>query len=233
MWHLTLFVTLLTGGHSDVSLQKKHIIGIAREVYPKPSKTQFYEALYNPNMTSLIIVREPFVRILSAYRDKLELNYAPFYRYISRFIIKNYRNKSDNIMPRARRPTFEEFVKYLIDPKTVIDELDEHWIPYSRFCSPCTVKYTTIAKLETLDRDNKYIVNKLGIEKVLRQPTGKQANFINESRDGRKTEALIKRYFRQLNVETLEKLIKVYEDDFELFGYDKTPYYSYVRNKRY
>jgi len=65
----------------------------------------------------MLVVRHPFARLLSAYRDKLEHNTAErarhgaahFFRKYGRKIVAKYRKQGDeNHKPE---PTFQEFVK--------------------------------------------------------------------------------------------------------------------------
>lgn len=45
--------------------------------------------------------------------------------------------------------------------------MDEHWTPVYKFCTPCSVNYTLIAKVETFRRDTEYIIRQAGLETLL------------------------------------------------------------------
>lgn len=50
----------------------------------------------------------------------------------------------------TRWPTFEEFVRYLLDQYDSGEAMDMHWTPITEFCTPCMVHFSVIAKFETL-----------------------------------------------------------------------------------
>ena len=116
--------------------------------------------------TKLLVVRHPFERLLSAYRDKLENSVARrehgtlhFYEKYGSKIVRKYRNENfkppgeDQVIrtmgipgPAGIEPTFREFVEYLID--TDLGSYgDDHWMPYYLFCTPCSLKYHIISKV--------------------------------------------------------------------------------------
>ncbi|CAB3366457.1 Hypothetical predicted protein [Cloeon dipterum] len=110
---------LILSGRSEQSIKSKlkvqQLSEQAREVYPVEDSDQVEEAL-RTNL-KLVIVRHPFERLLSAYRDKLEninvgLEHGVeyFYKSHGRKIVKKYRNETSSRL----EPTFREFVSYLI-----------------------------------------------------------------------------------------------------------------------
>ena len=225
-----------------MSKSKKQPITLARQKFPRPKTKELLEALNAPGVISLLVVRDPFARLLSAYRDKLELRIQPYYRKLARGIISKYRKKP--IKPKRNKtgpskgfphegPTFPEFVRYLIE--TPENKFNEHWAPYYSFCSPCAVYFNVIAKVETLAKDSQYVIQQLGLGhllsvKQLSKRRKKQLRFVmNQSHDGRNTTSLLKSYFSQLNETLLNKLLEIYGIDFEMFGYDANVYRSYVK----
>lgn len=191
-----------------------------------------------PGVVSLLVVREPFVRLLSAYRDKLENITPPFYRKLAKTIVAEYREKATKIFGPIKSfgPTFYEFVAYLINKYNSGNTdliFDEHWAPYYQFCSPCALNFSVIGKVETLARDSMYVIQQLGLGHVLDRSIGDRRmrlrTVMNKSRDGKNTTALLKYYFSLLDNNMLDGLLKIYGLDFEMFGYDSTIYRSYVR----
>jgi hypothetical protein len=111
-----------------------------------------------PALKSFLIVRHPFARLVSAYRDKLEhLNGAPvkeknfYYTRYGKVIVAKYRseaikrfganffNEANNFgspvnVTRGRRtadlPTFWEFVQFV--KSSTVSRMDEHWCPVYR-----------------------------------------------------------------------------------------------------
>lgn len=64
-------------------------------------------------------------------------------------------------------PTFEEFLLFLINQNKIGKHFDEHWSPIYRFCTPCSINFTLIAKVETFQRDTEYIIRQTGLETLL------------------------------------------------------------------
>ena len=94
---------------------------------------------YNHAMNSLkfYFVRHPFERLVSCYRDKFEFGAK------SNYIFKTF-NPSVIKSKHPNRPTFVEFVEYLI--RTPIENYNDHWLPNWIHCQVCTQKYDVIGK---------------------------------------------------------------------------------------
>jgi chondroitin 4-sulfotransferase 11 len=172
-----------------------------------------------------MVVRHPFERILSAYRDKLEnstINRQDgtlhFYEKYGRKIVGKYRGKSPNEDIKIE-PTFKEFVSYLIDTDLTL-YADDHWIPYYLFCTPCLIDYDVIIQFETLQQDVQLLLNLLG------EKSGGPKWKHSKTAGRRSKTELIKSYYNQLDNKTILKLYDKYKIDFELFGYSIDGYLS-------
>ncbi|KAK7016425.1 hypothetical protein SK128_026248 [Halocaridina rubra] len=122
-------------------------------------------------MLTFTVVRHPLDRVLSTYRDKLELAKNPyFYTQYGQKIISNYRKLPPNMTQKQLRmymqaasrlvaskrytpivgnpftnpfgPTFSEFISYII--KAAPD--NEHWRTYYMNCNPCKIHYDFILR---------------------------------------------------------------------------------------
>lgn len=227
----------ILGGYDKKFLARTKQIPLmlARKKFPRPIEEELRDAVTTPGVISLIVVREPFVRLLSAYRDKLE-NVTPlYYRKLAKAIVADHRPKATDTVAaiKSHGPTFSEFVAYLIKNHRAKDKtFDEHWAPYHQFCSPCAVNFTVVAKVESLSKDSAFVIHQLGLGHVLGRTEGDRRTRIrtvmNKSKDGRNTTALIKTYFSQLSEDMLDKLLEIYGTDFEMFGYDANVYRNYV-----
>lgn len=79
------------GGYNMAFLQRTKTppLELARKRFPRPSPPELDEAL--KNSLSFLIVREPFERLLSAYRDKLEGYRKKYYKILGEQIVKKFR----------------------------------------------------------------------------------------------------------------------------------------------
>lgn len=126
--------------------------------YPRPSVQTLSSAL-SKNFTSFIIVREPFERLLSGFRDKIEAVNS-YCRKLQCIIAKKPTNYKCT-------PTFEEFIDYIIEEVEGGGALNEHWHPYSSFCTVCAVNYSYILHFETLTEDENYLISQVSIFTIM------------------------------------------------------------------
>ena len=135
-----------------------------------------------------MVVRHPFERILSAYRDKLEdlsrdieAREGYYYTMYGKHIVAEYRDKTDKNLTGVIEPTWREFVTYLLN--TPVTKFDEHWMPIWMLCSPCIIRfsqsncilnnevwfwrYDAISKMETFSEETQYVLQQAGLEDVL------------------------------------------------------------------
>merc|ERR1711971_1382315 len=164
---------------------KDKIHKVLRDHYPKQDSNKVMQDTFR-----FMVVRHPFERILSAYRDKLEdlerdidARDGFYYTMYGKHIVAEYRQqeaKNSTEENLGREPTWREFVTYLLN--TPVTKFDEHWMPIWMLCSPCIVKYDVIAKMETFSEDT------------------------------------IADYFSQLTQSEVGALFRKYQLDFELYG---------------
>ncbi|XP_020295112.1 carbohydrate sulfotransferase 11-like [Pseudomyrmex gracilis] len=226
---------LMNVSEKTLNSGKKQLSSIARRAIPE---LEYPEADRVLNASKkLLVVRHPFERLLSAYRDKLENSVAGreygtlhFYRKYGVKIVRKYRRKNFKkprpdqvirrkgmLLPSGMEPTFREFVDYVIDTD-LGNYGDDHWMPYYLFCTPCLVKYDIIAKVETLWRDQVYAINKLGLQHKIKPRWRHNNGYVNA----------FPIYFSQLNKSTVRKLYEKLKLDFELFDYSPDIYYDYA-----
>ncbi|KAK4318721.1 hypothetical protein Pmani_010293 [Petrolisthes manimaculis] len=177
-----------------------------------------------PKTLKFMVVRHPFERVLSAYRDKLE-NYERdlkarggyYYSIYGKRIVKVYRREEGG----EKEPTFREFVQYLLD--TDVEEYDEHWRPISLLCTPCHVRYDVIAKMETLGRDSDFILYHRGLAGVTHIEWSHRTSSSDHS-----TSDLATSYFNKLTPSEIKRLYHKYLMDFLMFEYEVKPYLKLV-----
>lgn len=112
---------------------------------------------------------------------------------------------------------FEKFVKFIIHELEINMQSygSLHWWPFTRLCGLCHIKYDFIGQMESLESDVKYLASKVPefnhIEPLF-------ANKFNKNNG--KTEETSLQYFAQLPEELVQKLYYVYQDDFQMAGYE-------------
>ncbi|XP_076223610.1 carbohydrate sulfotransferase 11 isoform X2 [Nomia melanderi] len=184
---------------------------IVRKAFPRDRDMK--KAYQKLNKTlKFLIVRHPFERLVSAYRDKLEhiqgrdYYYKRFGRHITHKYHK-YRQPNETKI----EPTFTEFLRFIVEEKY----FDEHWAPYVDTCEPCLITYNYILKFDTFDRDQQFLIQELGISDYLYD----RNDLRNINPRGVTTTAIVKEYMQNVPRSLLDDINKVYESDFKLFSY--------------
>jgi len=111
---------------------------------------------------SLLVVRDPYVKLFSGYVDKLfHPNYLFWKVYGERIKrdIRKYDNPNSGLVC-GNDITFSEYVRYIIFAIHDGIHLNSHFTSITKHCDPCVTKYTYISKIETLKPDFKYIMNR-------------------------------------------------------------------------
>lgn len=175
------------------------------------------------NYTKLILVRQPFERLVSAFNAKLNPvgGQSDFYARVSRMISDRYRikreNETERKMPGDGFATFEDFANYLLDLGGNPMKRDSHWREYESLCQPCRYNYDVIMKFDTFADDFRYIKRFLNVSEY-----HLPAFFpIHKSRTN---SHLTETYMTSLSPPLRKLLYRMFEHDFEMFGYPKPHY---------
>jgi len=185
--------------------------------YLSPQRSGLNTSSVLKTAVSFSVVRHPFERFVSAYQNKMVEEEGPIKR---RFL---------KIYPAG---TFSDFADYVLKLARVHCrsygdcKLNNHWLPFLSRCAYCTANYTVVAKLETLDDDLFYIGEMVGItfDNIEANVSGGVKTSISE---------LAKQYFSQLDDEVAWQLYKLYQPDFQLFGYKATEYLGIASNNSF
>ncbi|XP_045112573.1 carbohydrate sulfotransferase 10-like [Portunus trituberculatus] len=243
-------------GRDDLiqSVPRGQLHSVIRNLMPHPSPQEDLSSF-----TAFLVVRHPFQRLLSAYRDKLlnRLEHTQFSWFRDQYgssIIQNHRRH-----PKPQRyqdvPTFREFVEYLI--VTPVWEYNEHWRPYYMTCAPCHQRYSIIMKLDSIELESNYLVHITGLPELSPKhvhatintsyayPSLRNRNkkfqlsdfhiqrLHHKDRTGASDSDIESSFFSDLNMQLLMKLYSVYKIDFEMFDFSISPYDKYVQmNKK-
>ncbi|KAM9780194.1 carbohydrate sulfotransferase 12 [Neosynchiropus ocellatus] len=169
--------------------------------------------------TKFIFVRDPFVRLISAYRDKFEQRNENFYQKFAQVILRRFANQPtppatvDEAAAAGVHVSFSHFVRYLLDPQTEkAAPFNEHWRQVHRLCHPCQIQYDFVGHLETAEEDAEHLLRQLRVDNVVEFPTSSR-NLTNSSWESE--------WFGSIPLEERRELYRLYEPDFRLFGYDR------------
>ncbi|NWV08098.1 CHSTB sulfotransferase, partial [Ptilonorhynchus violaceus] len=170
-----------------------------------------------------VFVREPFERLVSAYRNKFTLSYNTAFhkRYGTKIIRRHRQEPSDRALERGDDVRFDEFVYYLLDPRTQQEEpFNEHWERVHSLCHPCIIHYDVVGKYETLAEDANYILQLVGADTSVRFPAS--------SKTTRTTDNMTAQFFQDISPFYQRRLFNLYKMDYLLFNYS-IPSYLRIR----
>ncbi|XP_029930731.1 carbohydrate sulfotransferase 12-like [Myripristis murdjan] len=218
-WKRVLFVLKQTEPYQDP-------MNISGDVVQHPNTFKFLNSFPLPEMkarlehyTKFLFVRDPFVRLISAYRDKFQKNNKYHYHKYACDMLRKYSNQSnppksaDKAFALDIRPSFYNFIQYLLDPRTEKHRpFDEHWRQMHRLCHPCLIEYDFVGHQESLQEDAEHLLRILKLQDVIKFPP---------SYDNMTNASWVSDWFRVVPLEARRKLYKLYEMDFKLFGYGK------------
>ncbi|KAL9964629.1 hypothetical protein ACROYT_G028293 [Oculina patagonica] len=167
------------------------------------------------------LVREPFERLLSSYKDKF-LHPRQEDRLLlerhGRNILRNFRpNASQRSLEQLNDITFREFVEYLVKKGSewkTHGVMDQHWGNYVNLCGMCDIKYDFIGHYETLEQD-------------LADFTAAARLSVQDSRPFKaykhtpsNTSSSLLKYYSQIPLEWIDILGRIYKTSFDMFGYN-------------
>ena len=189
------------------------------------------------NLTAFMIVRHPFERLVSAYRDKLGRLDQHYYDTYGKWIVRRFREKAiqtfgGDFLTKVHKlqaalemsdagsrndflPSFWEFVQSV----KIQLNMDEHWRPMYEYCSICNPvqqkAFRYFLKFEDLENEESQFLSLLQWDKKVNRTLR-----INVNRPGYLSSAKITElYFSVLSEEDVLQLYRVYKYDFLLFNY--------------
>ncbi|XP_076454424.1 carbohydrate sulfotransferase 11-like [Babylonia areolata] len=116
--------------------------------------------LWRPKVR-VVISREPFSRLFSAWVDKLLVPNSFYWAAWGAPIVKRrHSSPSPRSLQCGHDVTFPEFVDYVIKH---LHARDAHVTPVSQLCSPCAVNYTFLGHLETFTSDFHHLASGLNV----------------------------------------------------------------------
>ena len=168
------------------------------------------------NYYKFMLVRHPFDRLSSAYREKFGSENHYYHKALGKGIIKKYRkNASKESLETGNDVTFREFVQFVLDGKP--PNYNDHWKRFYEVCDPCRVKYNHVGKLETMSEDARIMFPILGLSPDTTLPEW-NVNLHSHRYDIARGKNL-SYVFDGLPPEDVTRLMRIYDLDFRLFGY--------------
>ena len=162
------------------------------------------------NYRKVIFVREPLVRLLSAFRSKfLHLQENKYHKKYGRRIVQMFRQNSSQLEYK-NDVTFGEFVQFLIQFKS--RPMNQHWSPVYKLCNPCHVHYDFIGKFESIATDTTLLLKEMMVDDLI-------PSFPERDDTYQRSEETINSYYSTLQAKQFVAITKIYENDFKLFGY--------------
>ncbi|KAI4888435.1 hypothetical protein NFI96_000754, partial [Prochilodus magdalenae] len=197
----------------------EHVHGNSIQYLNKYDRTVMKQKLQQ--YKKFMFVREPFVRLISAYRNKFQSGEEYFYKRYGIPMLKRYGAISNppESLEEAKAagivPTFSNFIQYILSiPAEKYEWLDEHWRQMIHLCHPCQIDYDFIGKMETMEEDAAHLLRMLHVD-----------NIVHLGKSGNKTdENWTKTWYPNLPIDWRRKLYKLYEKDYKLFGYQVPEY---------
>ena len=209
-----------------------------------PSRSKWSDYItslnYSHNLTGFMVVRHPFDRMVSAFRDKLERNKTWYHHHYGEHFVKRYRQQAikvlgndffnetnnfgtlidvkDNQRPSSEFASFWEFAQSVIDRY----KIDEHWAPiyeYCSICDPLNIKaFRYFLKFENLNDEEDLFIRKFHWDTQILI-----TEKLNQNRPHKISgNDLTHLYFSILSNQQIFKLYQFYERDFILFNYTFT-----------
>ncbi len=179
-----------------------------------PFTAELFELGDIENFFVFTFVRNPFLRIYSAYLDKI----YPGTR-TDEYVWNKFRTSFD-VSPDAEL-SFREFVEILRSAKKTLD-WDEHWRPQCINIMNNVVRPNFIGFTESLDRD---FLTAMELSKI--DTTSFQPGVVHKGKLDTASSILLELEDRGL----VDAIQQIYEADFDTFGYAKDPTAGFASRK--
>ncbi len=160
----------------------------------------FNQLLHSPEWFKFCIVRNPYTRLLSCYRDKI-CRHSPFQRKVIDALVRAGCKKTHKDIP-----SFSEFI-HAIEQQSIL-EMDPHWKPAFYMSVQDEINYNFVGKFESLETDMQYICKQIGCAFPVYWPNKKL-------REGGTEDFMETVYTTQLK----KRVALIYQVDFDCFGY--------------
>ncbi|XP_053402149.1 carbohydrate sulfotransferase 14-like [Mercenaria mercenaria] len=159
-------------------------------IYGRKCMNYFQQIMSQKHRISVMMVREPLERLLSAYRDK-----RPY--------TGNFKNPSFS---------FKKYLKLILDEK--MNKMNRHIYPYFERCRPCEMQYDFIGTPNHFKDDIETVLQEIGASGKVVLPKRNETGYTSKSSD-----QLVKQYFSKVPNDMIHKLWEKYYKDYYIFGF--------------
>ncbi|XP_061731529.1 carbohydrate sulfotransferase 11 [Nerophis ophidion] len=222
-WKRVLMVLTGAGGSRRdplaIPANEAHVSGNLRTL-SEYSASQINQRLRS--YLKFVFVREPFERLVSAYRNKFTRSYNTAFhkRYGTKIVRRHRAHPRPEALANGDDVSFAEFVYYLVDEATQAEEpFNEHWERVHSLCHPCFIHYDVVGKYETLEQDSDYVLRLAGVED--------EVSFPASSKSTRTTGDMAAQFFHNISPFYQKKLFNLFRMDFLLFNYSVPAYLNF------
>ena len=159
---------------------------------------EIYNAIASSQWFRFGVVRNPYDRLLSAYKSKItDINHEPTFLKIRGKILDYY-----GLTGHGHKVTFPQFVKWVHQ----VRHMDSHWNIQAKILRVDVVKYSLLARFENFDKDmEKFFAG----TKIAPLPL----EITNPTNPTKMSE-----FYTQ---ELADIVYEIYQKDFEQFGYHR------------
>ena len=133
------------------------------------------------NSRSILVSRDPYTRLFSAFIDLL---FLPLFYVPAQKMVQRQRHFPDNVTVCPSDITFQEFLDYIIYCVNERIILNGHWTPLTSVCDVCNIDAIAIVKQETFAQDVEYTLKEIGI-------SNDDFNIIHDVLNGRSKDAIM------------------------------------------
>ena len=177
------------------------------------SRDRALELLPDRKLKKFVVVRDPFSRLVSAYRNKIA---SPWPDQREDFWNKHLRTECPAMMASREMPrdgplmSIEDFLKCLLT-KDALEPSNEHWRPQTQLCGLNHIEYDYYLHLESISDDVKYLLDSLHwTENVTDFQIHRNPVYSKNLAD----------FFSK---EALELTLEYYREDFDILQYSRVP----------
>ncbi|XP_064613037.1 carbohydrate sulfotransferase 11-like [Liolophura sinensis] len=128
----------------------------------------------------MLFVRDPYMRLLSAYMDKFVRPNLYYWQRYGTMIANRLRPQDEKTEEQCGQDiTFEEFINFFVlsqIPGGPLASGDHHWTPVYRLCDPCYYPYDYIGKTESMLSDTRDILQAFNLSRFIEFNTSSDEN---------------------------------------------------------